>query len=163
MHRIDDYIIKFIGAFLILKGFVMLFSDAQGIISSVQSLFRPSSFYPNSFYFEFAGLTIIYIILLPLTITAGYGLIKVRQWGWALAMVVCSMTLILSIYGISTFAIVSYQYRNISISQLIPEGSDVKAVSMWPTYIRALMSSAFILLLARKSIRMNFKYKKANA
>ncbi len=71
-------------------------------------------------------------------------------------MIVCVITLVSHLYGTIWFAVLSYKYRDIAMSKIIPEGYHVEYISMWPTYIYALISALLVLVLKRQSMRKEF-------
>ncbi len=148
--------IKYLGVFFIVVGSLQLIFWAKDIWWSFDGLFHPSSFITIQEYLFFSATSLLFLIALPIAILiAGYGIMKIRKWGWLLAMIVCIVSLISSFYGAIYFAILSYKSRNIPMPK-IPEGYHVEVIRMWPTFIYALISAFLILVLKRRSIRQEF-------
>ncbi|HAS54204.1 MAG: hypothetical protein A2X56_03490 [Nitrospirae bacterium GWC2_57_13] len=152
-----DKIIKLLGATLIAVGSLQLTLRAKDIWWSLAMLFRPASFVTIQEYLVYSGASLFFFIVLPLAIfIAGVGMVKTRRWGWLLAVIVCTITFIVKVAGAVRFAIAVHESRTLPIPA-IPEGAYVGvAVSLWPTYIYAVTSALFILLLTRTSIKTAF-------
>lgn len=148
-----EKIIKLFGTFFIIVGGLQLLLNANAIWVSFFFLFNPSpsrSLQDNllwntaSLFFSFA---------LPLaTFMAGFGIIKIMKWGWWVAMACCIFTFIVNFYGTINFAIQSYRLQNMPMPK-IPVDAHVMYISMWPTYMYAVISALLILLLTRKLVK----------
>jgi len=151
-----DKIIKLLGALLITTGSLQLIFSAEGIWLTLAGLFRPSSFWSFQAYLYYSAASLFFFIILPSAIfMAGIGLFKFRQWGWQLAVTVCTITLIVKLIGTINFAYAAYKTWDLPMPKM-PEGAHVGIVSMWPTYIYGIISALLILLLTRNSIKSAF-------
>jgi hypothetical protein len=152
-------IIKMLGAVLVSVGSLQLIWRLKDSWWAFAGLFRPSSFATMQVYLISGATSLFFIIIsiiLPLAIfIAGIGLIRIRRWGWILAVTVCSVTFIIKFIGTMNFAFAVYMLKDNPIPP-IPEGAVVGYVSMWPTYIYGIASGLLILVLTRKSIRKAF-------
>jgi hypothetical protein len=149
--------IKILGSFFIAVGSLQLISGAKDIWGSLEMWLRPGSFMTIQEYFYFTAISLLILIVLPLAVLmAGYGMVRIRRWGWFLAMIACVARFLLSLYGTINFAIANHKSLNIPIPK-IPEGAQVELVSMWPTYIYAL-SSALLIVLSLEIVRKVFNY-----
>jgi hypothetical protein len=153
---IKDKAIKFLGAFFVAVGSFKLLSNVQGIWWFLANLFRPSAYPTFHDYLFYSSASLFFFIIFPLGILmSGIGIFKIRKWGWQLAVLVCTITFIISFIGIINFAYAVYKTHNIPMPP-IPKGAHVGIVSMWPTYISAVISPLLIWLLTRKSIKTAF-------
>ena len=85
---------------------------------------------------------------------AAYGLLRFRPWAWRVAIIPLTVDFLFCLIGAINFAIQSYRYRYFQI----PEGYRVvKVISMWPSYIIALLSAFAILFLLRPSVKRKFE------
>jgi hypothetical protein len=150
--------VKILGSFFIAAGSLQLISGARDIWCSLEMWLRPSSFMTIQEYLFFTAISLLFLLVLPVAVLmAGYGMVRIRRWGWVLAVIACVVRFLFSLYGTINFAIASYESRNVPIPK-IPEGAHVEFASMWPTYIYALSSTLLILLLTRNSVRKAFNY-----
>ena len=148
-----EEIIDFLGAFFIIVGGLQLFYYANDIWLSLFILFHPSPQMSLQENLLWSSTSLLLLVVLPFaTSIAGFGILKIKKWGWWLAMASCILTFIVNFYGTINFAIASYKFRNLPMPT-IPEGSYFIFISMWPTYIRAIISALLIILLTRKSIK----------
>ncbi len=148
--------IKILGVLLIIVGSSHLIFKAKVIWWTSQSFFHPGSFMSTQEYIFHVLASILVLILLPLaTLISGYGLFRIKKWGWILAMISCGTTFILSCIGTISFAIVSNKYRTIPMPN-IPVDMHVETFSIWPTYIKVVISALFMFTLKRPSLRQEF-------
>ena len=151
-----DKAIKLLGIFFVAVGSIKLLSSAHGIWWSLNGLLRPSSFATFQDYLLYSAVSLFFFIILPLVIlVAGIGILKLKKRGWQLAILVCAITFIINFIGIINFSCAVYKTHNIPMPP-IPKGAHVGIVSMWPTYISAVISPLLIWLLTRKSIKTAF-------
>jgi len=145
-------IIKNLGIFFILIGTIKLFSNINGVWMLLTVLSHPNSLSFED-YLLYGFIPLLFLFFLPLLIIiAGIEVFKKRKLGWQLAMAVCIITLIINVVGIINFAYAVYITSNIPMPS-ISNGSSVGIVSMWPTYVSALVNILLIFLLTRKSIK----------
>jgi hypothetical protein len=153
-----EKIIKLLGAFFIIVGGLQLILNTKNIWWSLVDLFHPSSLRSLHENLLLSAACFLVFLMLPVAIfIAGFGILKIKKWGWRLAMASCIITLIINFYGTINFAINSYKFRNLPIPT-ISESVHVVFVSMWPTYIEALISALLIMLLIQKSIKNSFNH-----
>lgn len=155
MHQKTKYIIKIISIILVLYGGYLLISGINGVWWTVKFLFYPTS---NTFLeiVYYSSLTFLFSLILPFgAICGGIGLFKKKKWGWVLSIIISLIIFTMSFVGTINFAMASYYNRTIPIPP-IPEGVIVEEVSMIPTYITAIISLAFIIVLNRKSVKNRF-------
>lgn len=148
--------IKLLGIFFIIVGVLQLIFNAKDIWWSLVILSYPSSFSLHEKLF-FTAVSLILCFALPLTeLMAGFGIIKIKKWGWWLAIVSCIITFIANFYGTINFAIASYKFQNTPIPTA-QEGAHIEFISMWPTYVYAIVSVLLIILLNQKSLKNAFR------
>ncbi len=150
--------IKLLGVLFISVGSIQLILNAKRIWWSLFDLFHPGHFMTIQNYILTGPTFLLVLLVLPVSILiSGYGLLRIRRWGWFLATINCVVTFIRNFPGIVYFAVASYKARNLPMPK-IPEGSHVFVISMWPTYIYAVASALLILLLTRKSVKDAFNH-----
>lgn len=149
-------ILRIIGVVLLFFGLLKIISRADDIFFSINIFFVPNTHNTLAEILYISGSILFFGLCLPiLAIVSGWGLIKIKKWGRTWALIVLLSVFATNFLGAINFAIVSYQSRNIPMPK-IPEGYHVESVSMWPTYIYALISALLILILKRKSLRQEF-------
>lgn len=153
-----EKITKLLGIFFIIVGGLQLILYANDIWLSLVFLFHPSPLMSLRENLLWNVASFLLFVALPLaTFIAGCGILKIKKWGWCLAMASCILTLIVNFYGTINFAITRYQFRNLPMP-IIPESAHVEFISMWPTYMYALISALLIMLLTQKSIKNAFNH-----
>lgn len=158
IHMNKSAIIKLLGILFVALGSIQLILNARDIWWSLSNLFHPDHFMTIQDYILGGPTSLFFHLVLPVaTPISGYGLLKIRRWGWWLAIINCVVTFISSFIGIVYFAIASYKARNLPMPKF-PEGAHIVVVSMWPTYIYAVVSALLILLLTRKSVKDAFNH-----
>lgn len=144
-------LVKLLGAFFIIVSILQLILNAHNNWLSLTDLFRPYSLRSLK---EYLFLSLFFSFALPIaTLIAGFGILKIRTWGWWLAMMSCIITFIANSYGAINFAIACYKFQNTTIPT-VPEGAHIEFFSMWPTYMHAIVSALLILLLKQKSVKI---------
>ena len=145
------------GFLFIVVGLLQLISEAKGIWLSLFLLFRLNAYPSLLGYLIFNIAFLFFLIILPLAIlSAGIGIIKMRRWGWRLAITVCSITLVIKLIGAVNYAFAVYMAGN-NLSPHIPAGAiAVFPISMWYSYIYGIVSGLLILILTRKSTKKAF-------
>jgi hypothetical protein len=154
----EEKIVKLLGIFFIIVGALQLILNTNNIWWSLVDLFHPSSSRSLQENLLLSAACLLLFLTLPLaTFIAGFGIIKIKKWGWWLAMANCIITFVINFYGTINFAITSYKFRNLPIAA-IPQGTHVIFISMWPTHIYAIITALLIILLTRKLIKNAFNY-----
>ncbi len=99
----------------------------------------------------------LFTVLLPLLkLLSAYGLFKLRPWAWKITVAVLSFDFLSRFVGAINFVIQVIQFRNKPIPP-IPQNAVVGVVSMWPSYIIALLCGISVFLLIQPSARELFK------
>ena len=150
-------IIKLLGVLFVATGLLQLISKAKGILWSLFDLFHPNHFVKIEDYILLGPISLFFLVVLPVAaLISGYGMLKIRRWGWLLAIISCLITFIMNFYGAVNFILANYKVQNPPMPKF-PEGAHIVVVSMWPTYIYAGVSAVLILLLTRNSVRDAFR------
>jgi hypothetical protein len=153
MHMNKKKIINLLGTFFIIVGGLQLILYASDIWWSLVFLFQPVSSMSLQEYLLWSAASLLLYVILPLaSFIAGFGILKIKKWGWWLALASCIITFIINFYGTINYAITSSKFRNMPMPE-IPEGYNVIYISMWPTYIYTISSALLIILLTRKLIK----------
>jgi hypothetical protein len=153
MHMNKEKIIKLLGTFFIIVGSLQLILYAKDIWWSLVFLFNPSPLRSLQENLLLSAASFLLFVMLPLAaLIAGFGILKIKKWGWWLAIASCILTFIVNFYRTINFAITTYKFKNQPIPP-IPEGAHVIFISMWPTYIYTVISALLIILLTRKAIK----------
>ncbi len=149
-------IIKLVGVLFIIVGSLQIILKVKGIWWSLTFLFRPNA-YPTAYdYLLYSTASLFFLIILPLAIlVSGIGLIRIKRWGWMLAITVCTITFFIKSVGTINFVFAVYKLKDNPIPPF-PNGAVVGYVSMWPTYIYGIASGLLILVLTRNSIKQAF-------
>ncbi len=96
-------------------------------------------------------------VLLPLSeLVAAYGLFKLRPWAWKTAVALLSFDFLTRFIGAINFVIQVMRFRDKPIPP-IPKGAVVGVISMWPSYIIALLCGIFVFILIQPSVKEIFK------
>ena len=153
-----EKIINLLGTFFIIVGTLQLILNTNNIWWALRDLLHPSSLrsLKENLLLSVSGLLIFFVLPLA-TFIAGFGIRKIKKWGWKLAMASCIITFIINFYGTINIAINSYKFRNMPMPA-IPQGTHVVFISMWPTYTDALISALLIMILIQKSIKNEFNH-----
>jgi hypothetical protein len=151
-----DKTIKLLGVLFIAVGSLQTFLRAKDIWWLLTFLFRPNAYSTVHNYLFYSAASLFFFIILPLAIlVAGIGVIRIKRWGWILAITVCAVTFIVKLIGTMNFEFAVYRLKDHPIPP-ITEGAVVGYVSMWPTYIYGIASGLLILVLTRNSIKKAF-------
>jgi len=152
-----DKTIKFLGVLFITVGSLQLMMGANDIWWPLVFMFSPSAYPSVHDYLFYSAASLFFFIILPLAIgISGIGIIRIRRWGWLLAIMACTITFIVKFIGTINYAFAVYKSKG-NPMPTIPEGAQVAGfVSMWPMYIYAITSALLILLLTRSSIKKTF-------
>lgn len=155
MPRSKITLIKILGSLLIFFGLFKLIYGINGVWWPIRVLLTPSTYNTLSELFFFGGTTLLLSLILPiLALVSGFGLIKVKKWGWIWSIIVSLIIFVINFSGTINFAVASYLLRDVPFPE-ISEDAVVASVSMWPTYIYALISILFVLILTRESVKKN--------
>jgi hypothetical protein len=153
-------IIKILGAVFVTVGSLRLIWTLKDSWWALAWLFRPSSFATMQVYLISSATSLFFFIIsiiLPLAIfIAGFGIIRIKRWGWILAVTVCSVTFIIKFIGTMNFAFAVYMLKDNPMPPIPKDAVVVGHVSMWPTYIYGIASGLLILVLTRDSIKKEF-------
>ncbi len=143
--------LKILGVLLVAGGTAKLFSNLQIIRWSLVNLFQPGAFTVFHDYVILNVEFMFFFLFLPLAILiSGIGVFRIRKWGWKLAILVCAITFLVNFIGIINFAHAVYELQSSPMPPL-SEGALNKIMSMWPTYVSALVSALLIVFLTLKS------------
>jgi len=96
----------------------------------------------------------ITISVLPFVkLVAAVGLFRIRKWAWVLAIVALTLDMLLRIVGAIRHSLESPQ----DLPELaLCSGVVVEEISLWPSYVIALVSAVSLLVLANSRIRSQF-------
>ncbi len=150
-------IAKSLGILFVLIGFVQLISEIKDIAWSLFDLSHPNHFMKIPDYILLGPVSLICHFVIPIvTIISGYGIFKIKKWGWLSGIIICAVILLKNIPGIIYSFFVIIKTRNLPIPKF-HEGAHIIVVRLWPTFIYTSVSAVLIFLLTRNSVREVFK------
>lgn len=124
----------------------------KSIGTATQLFFHPAK-QPLWEFLYHSGLTLLFGLIIPIaSIVSGIGLFRQKKWGWILALAVSLIVFTQACSRTINFAIVSYFFSAISISDP-SQDTPFKILGMIPTYITTFTSLAFIAILNRESVK----------
>ena len=148
-------LIKIFAIFFLAYGSFQLITGLKPLWFSIRFLFYPSQNTLSESLYYFVMILFFKLLIPACAIASGTGLFKQKKWGWYLGFITTLILFSLYLTGTINSIILVYRYRNTPIPP-IPEGAVVQYVSMIPTYIYTIVSFLFLIILTRRSIRMQF-------
>jgi hypothetical protein len=148
-------LIKIFAIFFLAYGSFQLITGLRPLWFSIRFLFYPSQSTLSEGLHYFVMILFFKVLIPAFAIASGSGLFKQKKWGWYFAFLTTLIFFELYLTGTINSIILIYRYRNTPIPP-IPEGAVSQYVSMIPTYIYTIVSFLFLIILTRRSIRMQF-------
>ena len=137
--------LRILAIIFILYGLVQFTTGLRGIWLTLQYLLYSSHLSIISVIYVVPPI-LIFSVLIPLcSIIAGIGILKVRTWGWYLAIAVSGIVCAFDAYSVFIHITAILGQKEHIYTMVDIQDSSISYVSMDPTYI-SLMVSLFILI-----------------
>jgi len=112
-------------------------------------------------FLAYFPVAIVFKPILPLLkLVSAYGLLQIRPWARKLAIGTLSFDFLIRFIGAIKFVILVMQYRNKPIPPIPQDAVVGQVISMWPSYIIALLCITSVFILIQPSVKRIFKENK---
>jgi hypothetical protein len=152
-------VLKIISSATAATAIVQLLRHGDSYLNFLTNCYQIATSFSPSLAVPGLMITLIPILKLP----ASIGLFMSKRWGWLSTVVLLTLDYIFGLRVAIRMSISALDRTSSRMSFETYQNVKVVTISMWPTYIIAIISLVSVLILAQKSIRSLFNQKKNTA